>query len=136
MNKEIVIVGRVDMDVFVQILPKQLDYTIHGFADDNHELGDLINGFQVVANTFEDIKDHCQPGFRHVFCRYWRQCRAGKNLWDGGRSGLRYALDYSPHSGCLAPRHIGQGTVIMPGAVVNANASDRQWLYFEHRLLC
>ena len=109
--------GRVCADI-----AEAAGYVMVGFADESHELGALINGFQVVANTFDDIKEHCQPGVRQFFV----------GISDNGLREriynlaveLGYDLPTIIHPTAVISRHaiIGAGSVIMPGVVVNANA--------------
>lgn len=121
MSKEIVIVGAGGHGRVCADMAEAAGFTIHGFADDNHELGDKINGHQVIANTFEDIKEHCQPGFRLFFV----------GIGDNGvrqkiynmAVELGYDIPTILHPSAVVSRHatIGLGTTVMAGAVVHAN---------------
>ncbi len=122
MNKEMVVIGAGGHGRVCADIAEAAGYKMIGFADENHGLGEIINGLQVVANTFEDIKEHCQPGFRLFFV----------GISDNGlreqifklAKDLNYDLPTIIHPTAVVSRHatIGPGTVIMPLAVVNANA--------------
>ena len=122
MNKQIVIVGAGGHGRVCADTAEAAGFIIHGFADDNHELGDRVNGHQCVANTFEDIKDHCQPGYRQFFVAI------GDNNVRETIYGMAVSLGYDIpsiiHPTAVVSRHatIGPGTIVMAGAVVNANA--------------
>ncbi len=122
MSKHIVIVGAGGHGRVCADIAEAAGLIVHGFADDNHELGDSINGYQCVANTFEDIKDHCQPGYRLFFVAI------GDNNVRSEIYKMAVALGYDIpsliHPSAVISPHatIGLGTVIMAGAVVHANA--------------
>ena len=98
-------------------------YIIHGFADENHELGDLINGHQCTANTFEEIKEHCQPGFRLFFVGIGDNALR-QEIYQKATS-LGYDIPTLIHPTAVVSPHakIGKGTIVMAGAVVHANAT-------------
>lgn len=122
-SKHLVIVGAGGHGRVCADIAEAAGFTIHGFADDNHELGETINGHQCVANTFEDIKEHCQPGYRLFFVAI------GDNGVRQEIYNMAVALNYDIptiiHPAAIVSRHasIGLGTMIMPGAIVNANAT-------------
>jgi sugar O-acyltransferase (sialic acid O-acetyltransferase NeuD family) len=122
-SKHLVIVGAGGHGRVCADTAEAAGFSIHGFADDNHELGDKINGHQCIANTFEDIKEHCQPGYRLFFVAI------GDNNVRQEIYKMAIALGYDIpsiiHPTAVVSRHakIGLGTVAMAGAVVNANAT-------------
>ena len=122
-KKDIVIVGAGGLGRVCAEVAEPAGHKIHGFADSNHELGSLINGHQCVANTFEDIKEHCQPGFRQFFVAIGDNNVREEIYVMAERLG--YDLPSIIHPNAIISPHaeIGPGTVIMPRVVVNANAS-------------
>ncbi len=121
-SKHIVIVGAGGHGRVCADNAEAAGFTIHGFADDNHELGETINGHQCVANTFEDIKEHCQPGYRMFFVGI------GDNVLRQKIYTMAIELGYDIpsiiHPSAMVSRHaiVGLGTIVMTGAVINANA--------------
>lgn len=122
-SKHIVIVGAGGHGRVCADTAEAAGFTIHGFADDNHELGETINSHQCVANTFEDIKEHCQPGYRMFFVGI------GDNVLRQKIYSMAIELGYDIpaiiHPNATVSRHatVGLGTIVMTGAVINANAS-------------
>ncbi len=122
MNKEMVVIGAGGHGRVCADIAEAAGYVMIGFADENHALGELINGLQVVANTFDDIKEHCQPGFRLFFVGI--SDNALREQIFNLATDLNYDLPTIIHPSAVVSRHarIGPGTVVMPNAVVNANA--------------
>ncbi len=122
MSKDIVIVGAGGHGRVCADTAEAAGFVIHGFADDNHELGEKINGYQVVANTFEDIKEHCQPGFRLFFVGIGDN-NVRLSIYKMAVD-LGYDIPTIIHPTALVSRHatIGLGSIVMAGAVVHANS--------------
>ena len=123
MSKHIVIVGAGGHGRVCADTAEAAGFTIHGFADDNHELGDRINGHQCIANNFEDIKEHCQPGYRLFFVAIGDN-NVREEIYKMAMA-LGYDIPSIIHPAAVVSRHanIGTGTVVMSGATVNANAN-------------
>lgn len=122
MAREIIIVGAGGHGRVCADVAEAAGFVISGFADHNHELGDLINGYQCVANSFEDLQEHCKPEVTDLFIAITDNQLRESIYRKAGQIG--FAVPTLIHPTAVISKHakIGRGTVVMPGVVVNANA--------------
>ena len=122
MSREITIVGAGGHGRVCADVASGAGYVVHGFADHDHELGDFINGYQCVANTFEDLEQHCKPGFRMLFIAINDNALRLEIFKKSEAIGFEVPTLIHPSAVVSPHATIENGTIVMPGAVVNANA--------------
>lgn len=123
MAKEIIIVGAGGHGRVCADVAAAAGFAVKGFADHNHELGDLINGIQCVANTFEDLQEHCKPGVMSLFIAITDNQLRESIYFKAGQIGFEVPSLIHPSAVISPHARIGRGTAVMPGVVINANAS-------------
>ncbi|HDZ13362.1 hypothetical protein LCGC14_1283260 [marine sediment metagenome] len=123
--KNIVIIGASGHgSVILDCIEKEGKYNVFGFVDSFKEKGEIKNGYQILGSEYD------LPSLMEMFDIYGGIVAIGDN-WTRKRvvdrisviaPSFKFISSIHPNASIGKEVYIGRGTIIMPGAVVNANS--------------